>query len=102
MNKHTPGPWKIDVRECVIWITAPDQKEPLYLLPRYGSPTVRENKTQDEIKANAQLISAAAEMLEVLGFCLIAIENGCASKNDEEGLFDIIKNVIAKAEGRNL
>ena len=93
MTKHTQGPWQV----CA------DEKEynnaPLLIWgprgPGYG--TIAEaTKYIYEAEANARLIAAAPEMLEVLArveFWLSTVSDGGAIQN-------VVREVIAKATGK--
>lgn len=48
---------------------------------------------------NARLISSAPEMFELLESSLIALQNGCESESDRNGLIVAIQEIIEKAKG---
>ena len=82
--KHTKGKWGFDLGEFGLDINT-------------GEGTIGTIYGDDiETKANANLIAAAPEMLEVLKGCLIAIRH----YNDKDNISVSIEEVIAKAEGK--
>ncbi len=70
MSKHTPGPWVVDHMSAHL-VRSQDDKNgrhiaavgPANYTPRY-----------DVDDANARLISAAPDLLEALGLCLVQLE----------------------------
>ncbi len=75
MSKHTPGPWKREIRSVLIPIAPYEWAE------AYGGSI-----------ANARLIAAAPDLLEALKGVLRVADR----KTDE---FDAARAAIAKAEG---
>ena len=98
MSKHTSGPWELcweDGKHGVV-AEAADHK----LVAIIGNNP--NDDRNDERKANAQLVSAAPDMLGALkqaSFCLREL-----LPEDKEALFtlDIINQALAKAEGKQL
>jgi hypothetical protein len=91
MTKHTPGPWVQEGRH----VEAFDGKECVMGIEIYGP--------EDEALANARLIAAAPELLEVLRFTLAELEVSAIRDGLEpEELVAVTKAraAIAKAEGR--
>ena len=86
--KHTPGPWE--------WNDATDIYDPrtgaticeFYRTPREGTVQM----------ANARLIAAAPDMLEVLKQALIPLVD--AGFRDAGYIVPLLRKVIAKAEGK--
>lgn len=84
---YTPGPWEAYDDTVFDFFEVRDKKgEPIAEIP---------------FETNARLIAAAPEMLETLHEALIAIEGECETNEDREGLIDLIKDTIAKAEGKH-
>ena len=92
---HTPGPWSI-----VNWGEATDHP---YIVPAKENPeTQRESKICDvynpESEANARLIAAAPELLEL---CKEAVEVYYdAGLDNTDHVVKRMKSAIAKAEGK--
>lgn len=82
MNKHTPGPWLIEVNGFII---APDG---------FSVADCDRGRDVNEADANARLIAAAPDMLMALKNIRKYIEY-C----DHEPALDEIDAAIAKAEG---
>ncbi len=63
MSKHTPGPWYLDEVSADDWQVNSDLHDHcLFQI----TPTIGVESLTDEDKANAQLITAAPELLEAL------------------------------------
>lgn len=95
MSKHTPGPWFINNYNAQIDADAFGNKPVCQLL----WPTAI--RSENETLANARLIAAAPELLEVLKECrkMYGGFAGSAHYPDEARLIDKIDAVIKKAEG---
>ena len=102
MSKHTPGNWIIDEVEAdLVEITAEN---------RFGQVEIATvqlgytGKIGDEQRANARLIAAAPEMLDMLTEAHNQIEY-LSEKFGETGTSNTmcarIRHLIAKAEGRS-
>jgi hypothetical protein len=86
MSKHTPGPWTLKVGPFGEHsIKAPDKKSVASVLQKRA-----------DVEANARLIAAAPELLEVAKACLTAREKFGLADLD---LTRTLKAVIEKAEG---
>lgn len=109
MSKHTPGPWEVEYLDGE-YVT--DSWRALHITPARGGRSVASvwpqrstsrgvPEIQAEDEANAALIAAAPEMLELL--CDLAPED-CEIDGEEIGAEQCkhcrILNVIARAEGR--
>lgn len=113
--KHTPGPWKTELNHSRsysseddgVWeVNAPDPDGP------FGEQNVAilDVKGDVETEANARLIAAAPNLLEVVKYLHWWIEEGGASKpislsglmddNGERTIADAVRAAIAKAEGK--
>ena len=89
---HTPGPWAVKAEE---FIDGAD-----------GSPVARvysrQTRAAEDLKANADLIAAAPEMLEAL-YYILNIEGACFGADESWNLdwhWSKVRAAIAKAEGR--
>ncbi len=99
-NQHTPGPWLnhgCSVYSAKVW------SEGIATGDRYiaSSQPLDESMPSDEDLANARLIAAAPEMLEVLKLC----HGNVSSLNDTHPAIwgkwlEVISAAIAKAEGQ--
>lgn len=91
MSKHTPGPWIYNVDTFQV----EQDKEPFYKL----LATVHGSK--NEKNANARLIAAAPEMLDLLKRLSQEIMQLChTSKNADPRHVAMIEEAVAKAEGK--
>ena len=104
---HTPGPWKAIMRKdapsgllgdngVVRWAIGSKSIAPLAV--------VRLSMENEQGEANAHIIAAAPELLEILRDCESELEYiRCYSKDSRGGnviaLLDKIRTVIAKADG---
>lgn len=95
MNKHTPGPWVVNRT-----ITAGNQSSQFQIIgTRDGSLSLvcyGVDTGYNEIDANANLISAAPDLLEV---AKLAID--LDSSEDMDALFHMANKAIAKAQGES-
>ena len=91
MADHTTGPWNVVLRGEKLHIDAHDG----------GFAVARVFESQSPVgKANADLIAAAPELLDVLKTLYIDLDsNGEVLGSDEERL-KVIRSAIEKAEGR--
>ncbi len=112
MSKHTPGPWSLDRLNFQWTISVPDarQTNPLVETGKTVANVMGNNSTAE---ANARLIAAAPELLEVAKIAIgLAVafkkdlDAGVAFAEDKEigrkaiDIFLIqITDAIAKAEG---
>ena len=89
--EHTMGPWKTELRRL-----RADESRTIYAGQSMIALALDFNCTDrdDESDANARLIAAAPELLEV---CKAAL--GLAEHMSEGDLYDQIKAAIAKATG---
>lgn len=93
MGKHTEGPWELsDIGDYADF----DGQSQIIIADDRRLAAI--HVSDDETKANARLIAAAPELL---GACLFAL--GCidgTERDYKDTLPRILKNAIAKAEGR--
>jgi hypothetical protein len=82
MIKHTPGPWRLDRHSALIPLVPYEWAE------AYGGSA-----------ANARLIAAAPDMLDVLLRAKDVIEALDGTSTDNEKLVDDYRAVLAKVEG---
>lgn len=114
---HTPGPWKVQEWDtetgAYIRVSTPDNgfgtQPSIVILPSESRNIVACNGVSvDEYRANARLIAAAPELLDMLKGLLDtakAVNDGNKNQHaDYHGfapsLFDKCNQIIAKAEGR--
>ena len=101
MSKHTPGPWLIDSR-CSTHVVA--LTRPICSAGGYANNSVPSDDLASENNANARLIAAAPEMLDMLTEAHNQIEY-LSEKFGETGTSNTmcarIRHLIAKAEGRS-
>ena len=89
MSKHTPGPWEIQTTTGLqIYITQPQNI--LNRKPGFYAEVRRFTTNVDEVKANANLIAAAPDLLEA---CEIALAS------DDRNVQHVLRSAIAKAKG---
>lgn len=101
MAKHTPGPWRvIDHGEASVSVT--DQWQDLgicrLVLESLGSEKL------NELRANAQLIAAAPDLLiltKMMFERLEALGHHWESPEEHEIEMEIYREIIAKAERRD-
>ncbi len=80
-KKYTPGPWNVDESRIRGSINAGDRH--VALASFYNCENEASRVTRDQQKANAQLISAAPDLLEVLKELLPMEELGAAKPGHE-------------------
>ena len=88
MSGHTPGPWKWEDDNHVLW--AQGGKKVIDAAPYEGMWLAGENE-----EADARLIAAAPDLLEALQDCLENTGGGWISA----GVIDRARAAIAKATG---
>lgn len=89
---HTPGPWKVaGLVGFGIWIT--DETANNQIAVVYGE---RQN---EGARQNASLIAAAPSLLKVAKLALAEFQRISYQKKADPQVLDIIRKVIAKAEG---
>lgn len=110
MNKHTPGPWEIGLRESAYAMERTIEADAI----NSGAPLaiIRGDGSTKENEANARLIAAAPDMLEALKLARNSLRpftlkpigapgSEARAKQDAEiEAYNTICAVIAKAEGR--
>lgn len=99
-TQHTPGPWRADIRLAQTVVVS--ERGIVADIARHESSTTEQSYSDEEIAANARLISAAPELLE-------ALEQIAARENTADGferpVLDrkqcsaIARAAIAKAKG---
>lgn len=93
--KHTPGPWLTEVNRYGDEIDVYPQRNGPPPVGRWAEIcTVKDYDSQEEMEANAHLISAAPDLLKMLKVAQLWL--------DVDGRYDMqgINAAIAKAEGR--
>jgi hypothetical protein len=96
MNKYTPGPWKLNTTGGITWaVDAPPKHVAMMNFYKDGS---ERSVDEEESLANAQLISAAPDLLEALEL----VERAYVGDGIEmEVAIDACLLVIEKAKGEN-
>lgn len=101
MSKHTTGPWKIRPH----WAN----EDAFEVYPDNGNPgygewaaivEVGDDCYEGEAEANARLIAAAPQMLDMLKKCLEALEY-VGPWETPVGLIERVQGLIDKAEGND-
>jgi hypothetical protein len=95
MSKHTPGPWKVEHRGYKYIVSKSRDGYITRDVCRMDGSTMAAFAQE----ANAHLISAAPDMLDVLLRAKDAIEALDGTSADNEKLVDDYRAVIAKVEG---
>lgn len=98
--KHTPGPWVALYRNAAYWdVYKPREPDSQHPIEQYRVATVLSNgyKSLDEHSANARLIAAAPDLLDVLLRANDAIEALDGTTRENEKLVDDYRAAIAKA-----
>ena len=100
MNNHTPGPWRIGRMNPTIVVADNHPKGKKDVAKCALFPLAKIAEFKDEDLANAQLISAAPELLEVCK--ALVFDNFTRKPTAEEvkAMFELARDAIAKAEGR--
>lgn len=110
-NKYTPGPWAKEEGTTLIWVGCdPDLPEcstgiPLIELRErpsmFSMKSPHREITDEEMIANARLISAAPEMYEALKAMVETLENIIeAGDYREDSTLENARQALAKSEGR--
>lgn len=89
--KHTPGPWEIKLYKSCLWIQKADDKRKFPFIADVFS-----HEELPEGKANANLIAAAPDLLDVLKACKEELVQ--RGYNEEDSLLLQVEQAIAKAE----
>jgi hypothetical protein len=91
---HTPGPWKDDLAPMDgvdgISIFATDEDDNLFVVASVNTPNT--GLLEGDWRANSRLIAAAPDLLEAARWAREYVEQPKA--------LEVIKDAIAKAEGR--
>ena len=103
MNKHTPGPWKVQKPDHFVdglshFVVSDHPSVSYFHIAEMGTHDGRE-----QAAANARLIAAAPEMLEALelinGYCHAGMMSNELGKHVKlEQIADICRDLIQKAE----
>lgn len=94
--KHTLGPWQSNGVRVICENSERSNTSICICVPNFTK--------DDSCYANAQLISAAPEMLDALKLAEIAVEELCQGQHIENQCWVIlsqVRSVITKAEGRS-
>jgi hypothetical protein len=95
--KHTPGPWKIATAMnrgvTFLFIFGPNQEE-------ICVSGVSQEKIDDQQKADANLISAAPDLLAACKLAHAYLEGG-GTVSEWPDVFAALLSAIEKAEGKN-
>lgn len=91
-NKHTPGPWDIEVEECRTFITGEGRQLAKILLTHANNDEYSEHLVR--AKANVRLIAAAPDMLAALEKLLNALPSATTHP-----AIKTARTAIAKAKG---
>ena len=94
-NTHTQGPWTIH-QDYARSIIGADGTSVAGVTSNKGVPPIK-RPSEAEWEANARLIAAAPDMLEVLEFVMRCDEKGFVDL--KLGLHNRIQNAISKAKG---
>lgn len=103
---HTKGPWKLETVKTSIGVC--HKIGPLGITTKIKSACLYDNCYSDkagdlQLLGDAYLIAAAPDLLEACKAALPILkyrhDHGDDS-NDEESAYQIVRNAIAKAEGR--
>ena len=94
-EKFTPGPWEIQQLPDGEWTIKRPGKEALLSQIAWTCIPGQATFHEEEILANARLIAAAPEMLDILKWCKVAIEED----DPDHHMIATIKNIINKAIG---
>lgn len=98
---HTPGPWKLVIRDATFDIVGADG---VNVLKTSWHSTIRDRyPLKAEALANALLATAATDMLAALRSAELAVEELCHGQDPANQCWVILAEIraaIAKAEGR--
>jgi len=94
MSKHTPGPWRV-VRKNLQYVIKNDHQRDASIQIVYGtSPlNIPWYGTEEQAKANAQLIATAPKLLEAAKAYIHALDN----ELDRADAIEALEDAIAKA-----
>lgn len=106
-TKHTPGPWSFSPFGDADFEVCDHKSQAICDILDNGNPD--DSKRHDALLANARLIAAAPEMLRLLKDISYNLDqpdgriygSGFIFEEDEEAR-EVIRKVIAQAEGENL
>ena len=108
MNKHTPGPWRVEEESGDLFIYAHPYEYDISIGMAFKPVRdLLEDRTTGEHEANARLIAAAPELLEVLENLVrnieYLVEDGTLCHEEVNGHMSIIdaRAAISKARGTN-
>lgn len=93
-TKHTPGPWHVGLKQAHRIVYDPKGWAVCDCTVYHGQDDA------DEMKANAALIAAAPELLELAEAFKSFLEDGSKSERRRVACLEACAAVIAKAEGR--
>ena len=116
MSKHTPAPWVLTIKpaEHDADFTVAEIEQPRSV--KYRGAVTRMQSAEhiygigrDELIANAHLLAAAPDMLDVLEQCAEYFDKFADADHDQDGfvaneamqMLTLVMNVIAQAEGRS-
>lgn len=94
MAKHSPGPWRTEAVSDAVRVVVGSGRAKV-ILARCAPPQIPEGETH----ANARLMAAAPDLLEVARGVL-EFGNVFAHAIGEESLWERAKAAVAKAEGQ--
>ena len=97
MNKHTPGPWVVSDIASGFEIETTSGNQVAQTSEIYAA---RKPSDHDERRANARLIAASPEMLDILKKCLDALVY-VGPWETPVGLIEQVQKMIDKAEGND-
>ena len=112
MSKHTPGPWKTDIRSgiAVVYFGPENTEACIDGIPNNRRLAEFHGEYHEDMgcwklgpcdESNACLIAAAPELLEVLKHAERYLQgNGAGGHFEESDVVGVIQVAIAKAEGR--
>lgn len=95
MNKHTPGPWRVDKIFGLIMGAKGEEIAAIH------SGTEEGRQNLETSNYNARLIAAAPEMLDVLKQARHRLYKLQDIGAESQRTLELIEAVIAKAEGQN-
>ena len=98
MAEHTPGPWHISAWEDSSLAPKLGTYAPIIFAPR-GNRIAKVDGSQEDYRANAQLISAAPELLEALTRIMAYLSIHDSMFYDSNADSFKARNAIAKAKG---
>lgn len=90
--KHTPGPWKAELRDGMKTISSHEEPYTIICKPHHAG---------GDVEANARLIAAAPELLEALEDLTFHVMNNSIPFSVLQEKIKKAQQAIAKAEGNN-